>query len=113
MRRAARTDANQSEIVKRFRQWGASVQPLHQVGDGCPDLLVGLCGVNLVVEVKDGDKPPSARTLTPDQEKWWKGWRGTSDLVNDVDEVDRLCERVRQYHAKRYVDAIEPRRDEA
>ena len=41
MRRAARTDANQAEIVAALRGVGASVQPLHAVGQGCPDLLVG------------------------------------------------------------------------
>ena len=111
MRRAARTDANQSAVVERFRQWGASVETMHAVGNGFPDLAVGLCGINLLVEVKDGDKPPSARTLTPDQVDWWNQWQGWAELVETLDDVDRLCERVRQRHAKRYVDAIEPRRE--
>ena len=63
MRRAA-VDANQAEIVKALRKVGATVQPLHRVGQGCPDLAVGHGGVNHMIEVKDGSKPPSARGLT-------------------------------------------------
>ena len=40
MRRAARIDRNQSEIVEALRKLGASVQPLHGAHDGIPDLLV-------------------------------------------------------------------------
>ena len=42
MRRAARVDRNHSEIVEALRRVGASVQPLHGVHDGVPDLLRGL-----------------------------------------------------------------------
>jgi hypothetical protein len=41
MRRAAKVDANQTEIVQALRQIGAVVQSLAAVGNGCPDLLVG------------------------------------------------------------------------
>ena len=75
MRRAARTDANQAEVVKALRHAGASVQPLHTQGGGCPDLLVGFKGQTLLMEVKDGKKPPS-HDLTPDQREWIDAWRG-------------------------------------
>ena len=52
MRRAAKIDANQTEIVKALRQVGASVQSLASTGKGCPDLLVGFRGVNWLLEVK-------------------------------------------------------------
>lgn len=76
MRRAAKIDANHSAIVQALRAIGASVQPLHTVGSGVPDLLVGYRGVNRLLEVKDGAKPPSARALTPDQREWIAAWRG-------------------------------------
>jgi hypothetical protein len=88
MKRAARTDANQAEIVKALRAIGAFVQPLHAVGAGVPDLLVGFRGQTLLVEVKDGKKPPSARALTPDQVDWHAGWRGGPVyVVTDVTEA--------------------------
>lgn len=81
MRRAAKVDANQAEIVAALRAVGATVQPLHAVGQGCPDLLVGYRGINFLLEVKDGEKPPSARKLTPDQVSWHDTWRGSSWVV--------------------------------
>lgn len=67
MRRAARVDANQAAIAEALRSCGATVQLIHTVGKGCPDLLVGFGGINLLLEVKDGSKPPSKRKLTPDE----------------------------------------------
>lgn len=90
MRRAAKVDANQSEIVGAFRTAGATVTPLHAVGQGCPDLVVGYRGVNYMVEVKDGAKPPSARKLTPDQVEWHQSWRGQVCVVKDVGEALEL-----------------------
>lgn len=95
MRRAAKVDANQGEIVAAFREAGASVQPLHQVGNGCPDLLVGFMGYNLLVEVKDGSKPPSKRCLTQDQIKWHGGWAGQACIVENVEQALTLIERLR------------------
>lgn len=90
MRRAAKIDANQPEIVKALRQIGCTVQPLHTVGDGCPDLLVGAFGVTLLMEVKDGDKVPSARRLTEDQIVWHGRWTGGPlAVVTDIESAIR------------------------
>lgn len=90
MRRAAKVDDNQREIVVALRGIGATVQPLHAVGQGCPDLLAGYRGQNLLIEVKDGSKPPSARKLTADQSKWHAGWRGQACVVESVDDALRV-----------------------
>ncbi|WP_186425079.1 hypothetical protein [Cupriavidus metallidurans] len=87
MRRAAKVDANQTEIVAALRKIGATVQPLHAVGQGCPDLLVGWRGMTSLLEVKDGKKPPSARKLTEDQEKWHAEWRGQVAVVETVEQA--------------------------
>lgn len=76
MRCIAKIDANQREIVDALRAVGCSVQLLAQVGNGCPDLLVGWRNRNFLLEVKDGAKKPSARKLTPDQVAWCEAWRG-------------------------------------
>lgn len=89
MSRAKRVDANQPEIVRALRQCGASVQPIHAVGKGVPDLLVGLQGRNVLLEIKDGSKPPSARQLTGDERDWHEAWRGQVVVVNSVDEALR------------------------
>lgn len=92
MKRAAKVDRNQAEIVKALRQMGCSVQPLSMVGKGCPDLLVGFRGRNHLLEVKDGEKCKSARSLTDDQELWHAIWSGTVVVVNSVDAAVKAVE---------------------
>lgn len=87
VRRIAKTDANQPDIVSALRGVGASVCLLSQVGSGVPDLLVGFRGINLLMEVKDGNKPPSSRKLTKDQEDWHSEWRGQVVVVTTVEEA--------------------------
>jgi len=87
MRRAARVDDNQREIVAALRAAGASVQPLHAVGAGVPDLLVGYRSINYLLECKDGSKPPSRRKLTDRQEEWHVKWRGQVLTVTSVDDA--------------------------
>jgi Holliday junction resolvase len=86
MRRAARTDSNQEEIVKALRAVGATVQSLAGVGHGVPDLLVGYQGKTILMEIKDGTKSPSKRELTEDQVKWIDSWTGGSIFI--VDNVE-------------------------
>lgn len=86
--RAARTDDNQAAIVKALRTAGATVQSLARIGGGCPDLLVGRRGKTLLLELKDGAKPPSARKLTGDQVVWHRDWRGGPvEVVTSVAEA--------------------------
>jgi hypothetical protein len=84
VRRAAKVDRNQAEIVAALRDIGATVQPLHAVGAGCPDLLVGFRGVNYLIEVKDWQKPPSQRKLNDFQVEWHGGWKGQVAKVETV-----------------------------
>ena len=87
MPRIARVDANQPDIVQALRQIGATVQPIHVIGKGCPDLLVGFRSRNYVLEVKDGAKVPSARKLTPDELRWHDDWRGEVFIVKNIYEA--------------------------
>lgn len=87
MRRAARTDANQPEIVAALRAAGASVTPCHAVGQGYPDLTVGYRGKTYLIEVKDPSKPTADQRLTPAQEVWHGAWRGHAAVVRTVEEA--------------------------
>lgn len=88
MRRAAKVDRNQAEIVAALRKVGATVTDTSKVGNGFPDLTVGFRGKTYLMEVKDGSKPPSARELTADQIEWHIEWRGgPCAVVNSVDEA--------------------------
>lgn len=91
--RAAKIDANQEQIVMALRVVGATVQSLAGVGKGVPDLLVGYQGETYLIEVKDGDKVPSARKLTPDQEDWHGKWTGgTLRVANNVQDALNIIE---------------------
>ena len=61
MTRARKTDANHQAIAEAFRRCGCLVH--HTIGDW--DLTVSRFGQVLLIEVKDGKKPPSKRRLTP------------------------------------------------
>jgi hypothetical protein len=75
-RYARQVDANQAAVVDALRRVGALVQHLHTVGGGCPDLLVGFRGKLLLLEVKDGRKPPSERRLNDAEAEWHRRWAG-------------------------------------
>lgn len=85
--RAAKVDANQKEIVAALRKVGASVSSTATIGKGFPDLIVGFRGVNYLLEVKTGTKPPSERKLTPDQVTFHAAWAGQIAVVNSVEEA--------------------------
>ena len=74
--RAAKVDANQKDIVAALRKCGAKVYVSSSFGQGFPDLVCGYQGRFVLLEVKDGSKPPSARKLTKDQEKFHAEWTG-------------------------------------
>jgi Holliday junction resolvase len=63
MRRAAKIDANQEQIVSALRAAGATVQSLAAIGNGCPDLLVGFNRKTLLMEIKDGKLETGSRSV--------------------------------------------------
>ena len=89
MRRAARRDDNEKEVIAALREAGAYVKQIND--EGLFDLLVSYRGETLMIEVKDGAKPPSARRLTEAEQKFHDEWPG-SDLytVTSVEEAVAL-----------------------
>ena len=99
MRFAAKIDRNQKEIVAALRDEGASVFSLASVGKGCPDLLVGCSSETHLVEVKDGEKVPSAQALTKDQLKFIQGWNGSPVyIIRDVAMARTWIRRIKEKH---------------
>ena len=87
---AHRVDKNQPQIVKAFRQMGCTVQHLHMVGKGCPDILVGYGGKNYLFEIKKAAKRKTtdpSKKLTPDERIWHTVWRGQVGIITTPDEV--------------------------
>lgn len=95
-----KVDANQPEIVAALRKAGCTVEHLHAVGKGCPDLLCAIDGACFLIEVKDGAKPPSAQKLTPDQITWHAGWKAQVHVVNSVEGAVLVAEMYKSQLAK-------------
>ncbi len=85
-----KVDSNQVAIVSTLRAIGATVQHLHTVGKGCPDILAGYRGFNYLIEIKDGDKVPSKRKLTADEALWHDLWRGQVDIAETEDAAIKI-----------------------
>lgn len=66
---------------------GWSVLHTHTIGKGAPDIIIGKNMINILVEIKDGTKPPSARRLTPDEIKFHEAWRGKIVVVESLEDV--------------------------
>ena len=92
MRRAARRDANERRVIDALRACGAYVKQIND--EGLADLLVFYRGHTLIIEVKDGDKPPSARALTPAEQKFHDEWPGQNlYIVNSEHEALDILKR--------------------
>jgi Holliday junction resolvase len=91
MRRRAKIDANQGEIVKALRLAGCTVLSLAPMGKGCVDLLVGKGGKNFLLEVKDPSQKPSQRKLTDDERAFHAAWLGQIAIVETAEEAIKLC----------------------
>lgn len=86
MRKAARIDDNQNQLVRNLRAIGASVKVLSMVGKGFPDIAVGWNGNNYLFEIKDPNKVPSKRKLTPDEQVFFDTWSGQRAIVETIED---------------------------
>jgi hypothetical protein len=86
MRRAARRDDNEKQIIDALRRCGAYVKAIND--DGTFDLLVAYNKRTFLLEIKDGDKAPSARKLTDAEQKFHDEWPNDNlYIVTSVDEA--------------------------
>lgn len=95
-RRAAKVDRNQPEIVEFFRKSGCSVAITSAAHDGFPDIVVGFGGITVLVEIKDGDLPPSGRKLTPDQVRFFSEFKGAKAVVKNIKEAAAIVARLKE-----------------
>lgn len=92
MRRIAAVDRNQSEIVAALRKIGATVLITSQLKNAF-DILVGYRKELFIVEIKDGEKPPSARKLTEGEIKCRDNFNSVGVpyyVVKSVEEAIKL-----------------------
>lgn len=104
MRRAAKVDENQPEIVSALRQAGESVAHTHMVGGGftdivssgirkCPSCGYGMVG-NFLIEIKNGDLPPSRQKLTEDEQAFFDSWRGQVAIARTIEEALQIVGKI-------------------
>ncbi|MCH7882718.1 MAG: hypothetical protein IIB69_14370 [Proteobacteria bacterium] len=86
-----RTDHNQNEIIKAFLALGCDVFDLSSVGNGLCDLVVGLVGINLLVEIKS-----EKGKLTPAQTEFFKTWKGQKIIITTQAEAIQLVAATRK-----------------
>ncbi len=88
MRRAAKKDTNHNDIASAFQKLGWSWKDTHQLGGDFPDGIAGIGDhVNILVEIKDGNKPKNARKLSIGQAKFHDEWRGPIFKVETIEDV--------------------------
>lgn len=85
LRRRAKIDANQPEIVSFLRAMGCYVRSTAQLGDGFPDLFCHFRGRDFLVEVKmPGEK------LTDKQKLFVSLYPGTVHIVTNLADCAEL-----------------------
>jgi hypothetical protein len=97
MRRAAKVDRNQSEIVKALRCVGAFVVITSQLKNAF-DILVAYQGRTYVIEIKDGELPPSKKVLTEGELKCKNGFNKVGVDYHIVESVDQAIELINMGH---------------
>lgn len=80
--KAKRKDINQPELEVRLKKLGFSVTSLHALGKGIPDLLLGIMGINIVVEVKHDNAE-----LTEPEKEWHRDWKGQVRIAQSAEEI--------------------------
>ena len=97
-RRRRKSDANQREIVSALRTAGYTVQVLHRVGDGFPDLLAAnpLDKLNILIEVKAPGK-----SLTPSESKFFSEWPGLSIMAESGEQALKQLAQLRAAYRSR------------
>lgn len=93
MRYAARVDANLSDIVDAFRAL-LGKDSVH-VTNRDWDVTIQYAGMTMLIEVKDGDKKPSARRLTQAQKKLH--CKLMIRIVKNVDEAQQAVKTLRTW----------------
>ena len=91
MRRAAKRDVSEPEIVTTLRDAGFSVHPISQTG--LPDLLCGFRRRTFLVEVKSSDKG-YGKGLNPNQQRFADRWAGVPIVIlrNANEAADWACQ---------------------
>lgn len=90
-------DSNHKDVVKELRKLGAVVTSVTCVKEFC-DIVACFNGSVILIEVKDGSKPPSQRRLTEREQKYHDKLEKVGcvvHIVNNLEEVNYLIDEYR------------------
>lgn len=87
-----KSDLNQQSIVDQLRKRYFSVAIISEVGGGIPDLIVGRGGKNLLVEIKNPNRPPNTQKLTPDEQEFHDTWKGKVIIAKTLEDIIKCFE---------------------
>lgn len=98
MRRRGKKDGNHDELVRTFRDLGCTVAELHDTGvAGWPDVVVGVAGVDRLVEFKNPETRYGRAGLNANQSAFARDWRGGRVWVaSSADEAVALVQNWRR-----------------
>jgi hypothetical protein len=83
-----KTDKNHKEILDQCRQIPQlSAFSTHTMGKGFPDIVIGYKGLNYLFEIKDGEKPQSARRLTQAESEFFCHWKGQVNVIHTIQDI--------------------------
>ena len=85
-RYAMKRDENEEEIVLALESCGCTVHRL----DSPVDLLVGRGKRNILIEVKNPNKPKADRQKTEAQRTFFSEWQGQVAIVETIDQAIEL-----------------------
>lgn len=91
-------DKNHDLICDTFRMLGCTVADMATCGvDGFPDIVVGLLGWDVQVEIKNPDTAYGRAGLTEAQARYARDWAGRRPvMVRTVDEAVALVQNWRR-----------------
>ena len=94
MRHRGRKDHNHDLIADTFRSLGCTVADMATCGvDDFPDVVVGLMGFDIQVEIKNPDTAYGRRGLTDGQARYARDWAGRKPVtVYTPDEAIALVQ---------------------
>ena len=87
MRTRGKIDGNQTAVVQALRAAGMTVWITSAMGNGAPDLVCGWRGITVLIELKDGDKVPSAQALTAAEQTFSDTWAGQWCVANSPESA--------------------------
>ena len=93
---ARKKDDNHDEIVDEFKRLGCGVKDVHNLPDFV-DIIICYKGQTVMVEIKDGAKPPSARQLTSGEKKFSDEWiakGGKWACITNIWEANELVKSI-------------------